>query len=168
MSGPGSLARIRTCGSSLADAISSMMAGVVIKNARLTGSEPGRRAETVTPWFAGSGVRQHRHECRHNFHVWSLLSWGWREVSRRATGSMGLSSWISNPRSSQGRKYQFRSMNIPERGRLRQGVRRARWHPHVDSGQRRSRLLAHPGTYGDSYPNADVSPVRRDQGCRSH
>ena len=37
MSGPGSLARIRTCGSSLADAMSSMMATVEIKSVRLTG-----------------------------------------------------------------------------------------------------------------------------------
>lgn len=54
MSGPGSLARIRTCGSSLADAMSSMMATVEIKSVRLTGSELGRRVETVTSWFAGS------------------------------------------------------------------------------------------------------------------
>src|SRR5208337_1025217 len=60
ISGPGSLARIRTCGSSLADAMSSMVAEVVIKSVRLTGSEPGRRVETVTPWLAGSRVRQHR------------------------------------------------------------------------------------------------------------
>jgi len=75
--------------------------------------------------------------------------------------------WRSNLCSSKGRKYQSRSMNIAERHCPRQGVvgLRARWHPHVDSGQHLSRLLAHPGTYGDSYPNADVSPVRRDQGC---
>ncbi len=125
------------------------MATVEIKSVRLTGSEPGWRVETVTSWLAGSKARQHRHRCRRNFHVWSILSGGWREVSRRATRSMGVSSWISNLRSSKGRKNQSRSMNIPERDRLRQGVvrPRARWHHHVDSGQRRSRAVKSPGAY---------------------
>jgi len=110
------------------------MATVEIKSVRLTGSEPGRRAETVTPWFAGSKARQHRHRCRRNFHVWSILSWGWREVSCRATWSIGVSSWISNLRSS---KSQTRSTNIPERHRSRQGVvgPGKHGHDHVDSGQ---------------------------------
>ena len=57
MSGPGSLARIRTCGNSLADAMSSMMATVEIKNVRLAGSEPGRRVENrhaLVRWFRSS------------------------------------------------------------------------------------------------------------------
>ncbi len=55
---------------------------------------------------------------------------------------------VSNLRSSQGRKYLSRSINIAELHRPRQGVvrARARWHHYVDSGQLRSRPMERPGT----------------------
>ncbi len=128
--------------------------------------EKARTPPTFPPLRRGGrGVRA----AAHAIHLKTALGWGWRAVSRRATRSMGVSSWISNLRSSKRRKYQSRSKNIPERDRLRQGVvrPRARWHHHVDSGQRRSRAVKSPGSYPFWRSAMPCRPAKRRYGAIS-